>query len=52
MRKSFANAAWVAVGIAAGLVTSGTILDWLWQGHLIPEALPLSTITTQWGCNL
>ena len=39
MRTTVANAAWVTVGLAAGLVTSGTIVDWLWQGHLVRRSV-------------
>jgi hypothetical protein len=39
MRTSVANAAWVTVGLVAGLVMCGTILDWLWQGHLVRRSI-------------
>ena len=39
MRSRTAIAALVAVGVAAALVTLGSILDWVWQGHLVRRSI-------------
>jgi hypothetical protein len=39
MRPRVANVVWVTLALVLGTTTLGTILDWLWQGHLVRRSI-------------
>jgi len=39
MRPRVANVFWVTLALVVGAATLGTILDWLWQGHLVRRSI-------------